>query len=143
MTESTVAVAQGNGHGRSQHGRGEHSRGQEETRGAHFFRPNVDIFEESEKLVVLADMPGVKPDELDVHFEDGLLTIRGHVEPRQPEQVRSAQAEFGVGDFFRTFRVSEQIDSSQISADYHDGVLRLHLPKAAALKPRKIAVQAK
>jgi HSP20 family molecular chaperone IbpA len=136
MTESTLA----GGHERD---RSQHSRGQEETRGAHFFRPNVDIFEQTEKLVVLADMPGVKPSDLEVHFEDGLLTIRGHVEPRQPEQVRSLQAEFGVGDFFRTFRVSEQIDASQISADYHDGVLTLHLPKAAALKPRKITVQAK
>jgi HSP20 family molecular chaperone IbpA len=130
--ESTVAVARGNGHGR----------GQEDTRGS-YFRPNVDIYEESEKLVVLADMPGVKSDELEVNFEDGLLTIHGKVKPRQPEQVRSAHAEFGVGDFFRTFRVSEQIDPSQITADYRDGVLTLHLPKAAAAKPRKIAVQSR
>ncbi len=131
--ESTVAAANGT----------ERSRGQEDTRGGHFFRPNVDIYEEPEKLVVVADMPGVKSDELDVKFEDGLLTIHGHVAPRQPEKVRSAHAEFGVGDFFRTFRVSEQVDASQITADYRDGVLTLHLPKAAAAKPRKIAVQAR
>jgi HSP20 family protein len=131
--ESTVAVANGNGR----------SRGQEDTRGAHYYRPSVDIYEESEKLVVLADMPGVKSEELEVHFEDGLLSIHGRVAPRQPERVRSAQAEFGVGDFFRTFRVSEQIDASQITADYRDGVLTLHLPKSAAAKPRKIAVRAK
>ena len=57
--------------------------------------------------------------------------------------MRSPHAEFGVGDFFRTFRVSEQVDATQITADYRDGVLTLHLPKAAAAKPRKIAVQAR
>ena len=74
--ESTVAVAHGNGRGR----------GQEDTRGGQFFRPSVDIYEESEKLVVVADMPGVKSHELDVKFEDGLLTIHGHVAPRSQKR---------------------------------------------------------
>jgi HSP20 family protein len=49
--------------------------------------------------------------------------------------------EYGVGDFYRTFKVSEQIDSTRISAEYHDGVLTIHLPKVEAAKPRKISVQ--
>ncbi len=50
--------------------------------------------------------------------------------------------EYGVGDFYRTFRVSEQIDASRIEAEYADGVLKLHLPKVEAVKPRKITVKA-
>jgi HSP20 family protein len=131
--EGTVAVANGTGRGR----------GLEDTRGTQFYRPNVDIYEQEEELVVQADMPGVQPDQLEVRFEDGLLTIHGPVSPRRPEAARNVHAEFGVGDFFRSFRVSEQIDASGIAADYHDGVLTLHLPKAPAARPRKIAVRTK
>jgi HSP20 family molecular chaperone IbpA len=114
----------------------------EHTRSGEFFRPNVDIFEKPEELVLVADMPGVKSDTIDVDFEDGTLTIFGKV-PSRHDEVDFVSQEYGVGNFYREFRVSEQVDASRINADYRDGVLTLHLPKAEAAKPRKIEVRAK
>lgn len=115
----------------------------ERTRSGQTYRPNVDIVEHRDELVLVADMPGVKSAELDIRFEDGELSIRAPVAARQPEGTRYLLREYGVGDFYRSFRVSEQIDASRISAEYADGVLKLRLPKVEAAKPRKIAVAAR
>jgi len=112
----------------------------ERTRSGHFYRPLVDIIEQSDELQLIVDMPGVKVDEIDVRFEDGELHLHGPVNLRQPAETSFLLQEYGVGDFDRTFRVSEQIDASKIRAEYADGVLTLHLPKVEAAKPRKIAV---
>jgi HSP20 family protein len=115
--------------------------GLERTRDGRYYRPNVDILELPDELLVLADMPGVKPGEIDIRFEDGELTIHGPAAARQKPDANYLLMEYGVGDFYRTFRVSEQIDASKIHAEYADGVLRLHLPKVEAAKPRKIEVK--
>jgi HSP20 family protein len=112
----------------------------EQTRSGLFFRPNVDIQERDDELLVMADMPGVKGDAIDVHFEDGMLTIHAKVPPRDDPQRKYLLCEYDVGDFFRTFQVSEAVDASKISAECADGVLTLHLPKTEAVKPRKISV---
>jgi HSP20 family protein len=114
----------------------------EHTYSGPYYRPNVDIFELPDQLVVQADVPGAKNDQIDIQFEDGSLIIHVRVPTRQ-EQDNYWRQEYGVGDFYRTFRVSEQIDASRISAEYADGVLTLHLPKVEAVKPRKIKVAAK
>ncbi|HZZ26599.1 MAG TPA: Hsp20/alpha crystallin family protein [Pirellulales bacterium] len=113
------------------------------TRGGPYYRPNVDIYELPDQLVVLADVPGAKNDQIDIHFEDGALTIHAKVSERQDSQGPYLRQEYGVGDFYRTFRVSEQIEATRIAAEYSGGVLTLHLPKAEAMKPRKIKVSAK
>lgn len=105
------------------------------------YRPNVDIVDRGEELVVLADVPGATADRISVDFEDGMLTIHAKVEPRQQEGTEYLLREYDVGDYWRTFQVSEAIDSTKISAEYADGVLTLHLPKAEAARPRKIAVK--
>jgi HSP20 family protein len=87
-------------------------------------------------------MPGVKSEHLDINFEDGVLTLQGKAEPRYSEQANFLLCEYGIGDFYRTFRVSEQIDSGKIHAEFTNGVLTIHLPKAQQAKPRKIAVRA-
>jgi len=115
--------------------------GVERTRSEQFYRPNVDILEKADELMLIADLPGVKADEVDIRFEQGELTIHGRVKPRYEEGTKFLLNEYGIGDFYRTFRVSEQVDASRIHAEYHDGVLALHLPKVEAVKPRKIAVQ--
>jgi HSP20 family molecular chaperone IbpA len=115
----------------------------EHTRGGIYFRPNVDIYELPDELVVSADMPGAKSDQIDIQFEDGSLTIHARVDDRQQSQGPFLRKEYGVGDYYRTFRVSEHIDASRISAEYAAGVLTLHLPKVEAVKPRKIQVQSK
>jgi HSP20 family molecular chaperone IbpA len=112
----------------------------ERTRSGRVYRPHVDIVERDDELTLLADMPGAKSEAIDIRFEDGLLTVQGAVEPRYGENWSFLLSEYGVGDFYRTFRLSEQIDSDGITAEYADGVLTLHLPKAKAAKPHKIEV---
>ncbi len=115
----------------------------ERTRTGCCYRPNVDILEQGDELLVVADMPGAKGDTINVKFEDGTLEIHAVVEPRQDDQRQLLLQEYGVGDYYRSFQVSETIDASKISADYADGLLTLHLPKSEAAKPRRIAVHAK
>jgi HSP20 family protein len=115
----------------------------EDTRSGQFYRPNVDILETADALLVLADMPGVQGNDIDINFEDGSLVIHGKVRDRQAEDQTYLLQEYGLGDFYRTFRVSEQIDASRITAELRDGVLTLQLPKAEAAKPRKISVRAR
>jgi HSP20 family protein len=114
----------------------------ETTRSGPCYRPSVDIVEKQDELLLVADMPGTRGEEVDIRYEDGQLSIRAPVLQRQAEDVRFLLREYGVGDYFRTFRVSEQIDASRIAAVFADGVLTLHLPKVEAVKPRKIAVKA-
>ncbi len=115
----------------------------EHTRSGRFYRPNVDILEKEDELLVVADVPGASGDQIEIHFEEGELTIHASVPARQEEKTEYLLQEYGIGDYYRTFRISEAIDSTKISAEYTDGVLTLHLPKAEEVKPRKIAVQVK
>jgi HSP20 family protein len=115
----------------------------EHTRSGQIYRPDVDILEKGDELIILADMPGVKPDDIDIKFEDGTLTIYGRVTNGRLEREQFLLREYGIGDYYRTFRISEQIDPSKISAEMADGVLTLHLLKAEQAKPRKIKVDAK
>jgi HSP20 family protein len=115
----------------------------EHTRSGRFFRPNVDIVEKTEELLLFADLPGAKGDAIDIQFEDGELTLHAKVEPRQLPELPYLYQDYGIGDFYRTFQISEMIDASKISAEFADGVLTLHLPKAESVKPRKINVASK
>lgn len=105
------------------------------------YRPNVDILDGADGLTVFADLPGATRDDIDIDFENGVLTIRGRVKGRTPEGADHVLREFGVGDFYRTFRVGEKIDAAHISAGCADGVLKLHLPKVELAKPRKITIR--
>lgn len=111
------------------------------TRSGQYFRPRVDIVEDSQELQILADMPGVSADSVDIDFEDGALTIHGRVPNRRGENVKFLLEEYDIGDFYRVFQIGEAIDGTKISAEYADGVLTVHLPKVEAVKPRKILVQ--
>jgi HSP20 family protein len=113
----------------------------ERTRTGTVYRPLVDILEDKDELILVADLPGTRGDSIDINFEDGALTIQGQVEPRYKPDQQFLLVEYGLGDFYRTFRVSEEIDSSRIHAAYADGVLTVHLPKVEAAKPRKIEVR--
>ncbi len=120
----------------------DHPDAAERTRSGQFFRPNCDIVEYENEILVFADVPGARGDEIDVKFEDGTLSIHASVERRQPPETEYLLCEYGVGDYWRTFQVSEAVDTAKISAECANGVLTLHLPKAEAVKPRKIAVTA-
>jgi HSP20 family protein len=111
----------------------------EVTRGASY-TPRVDILETEDELVLYADMPGVKPEDVDINFENGELAVYGRCAPRQ-EEANFLLQEYGVGDYYRAFSISEQIDSDKISAEMKNGVLTVHLPKSEAVKPRRISVK--
>lgn len=105
-----------------------------------FYVPAVDVFETPSELTLLADVPGASADQIDVRFEDGELRIHAPVTPHGKEDQQFLLAEYGVGDYFRTFRLGQEIDASKIEAHVSNGVLTLKLPKVEAVKPRKVTV---
>jgi HSP20 family protein len=115
--------------------------GAERTRDRVAFVPRVDIYETNDGIFLVADMPGVDEKSVDITLEKDVLTIDGYVEPVAPEGYRLAYAEYRVGDYQRRFTLSDQIDRDGIEAMMKDGVLRLHLPKAAPTT-KKVAVKA-
>lgn len=113
----------------------------ERTRSGVFYRPAVDILERGDELLLRANVAGACGEDIDLEFDGGMLTIHARVAPRQEPGKQYLMREYGVGDYYRTFEISEAINVSQITAECTDGVLTLHLPKAEAVKPRKITVQ--
>ncbi|MCL4202332.1 MAG: Hsp20/alpha crystallin family protein [Pirellulaceae bacterium] len=104
------------------------------------YTPRFDIWENQEELLLYGDLPGVNAGDLDIRFEDKQLSIHGRVAPRH-SGGQYLYAEYGVGDFFRTFAIGESIDASKISAELKNGVLTVHLPKTEAVKPKRIEVR--
>ncbi|RME39914.1 MAG: Hsp20/alpha crystallin family protein [Planctomycetota bacterium] len=114
----------------------------EQLHGGRTYRPNVDILEMEDRLLVRADVPGAKPEDIDVRYERGQLTIHARVTPRQDmEKTKFFYREYGVGDFYRSFQIGEGIDAGKIEAELKDGVLTLHLPKTQEVMPKKITVK--
>jgi HSP20 family protein len=114
----------------------------ERTRDRLAFVPRADIYETDEAIVVVADMPGVDEDSLDITLEKGVLTLNGTVEPEAHEGYSLAYTEYRVGDYVRSFSLSNEIDQEAIEASLKDGVLRLTLPKITEARTTKIAVKA-
>jgi HSP20 family molecular chaperone IbpA len=104
-----------------------------------YVAPPVDIYETRDGLVVLADLPGVAKEALDVRVDNNVLTIRGHARHGVPGET--VYREYELVNFFRQFELSDKVDQSQIAADLKGGVLTLHLPKAQEAKPRQIEVR--
>jgi HSP20 family protein len=113
----------------------------ERTRETCCFVPRADIYETEDKIVVVTDMPGVGAKSLDITLEKNILTINGYVEPEIPEGYSLAWAEYRIGDYQRSFRISDEIDREHIEATIKNGVLHLDLPKSTAAKTRKISVK--
>lgn len=114
----------------------------EDTRNARTFVPRVDIYEKEDGIVLLADMPGVNEESVDITLEKNILTIVGYAERQAPENFEPAYSEYRFGNFKRTFALSDEVDRDQIQATVKNGVLRLVMPKAEAAKTRKITVKA-
>jgi len=112
----------------------------ESTRNGNYSTPRVDIVETEGELLLFADMPGVKPDGIDLRYERGELILRGKVE--KPEvKGNLIFGEYDVGDFYRVFQVHETIDASKIDAEFKAGVLTVHLPKQEKAKPKQVAIR--
>jgi HSP20 family protein len=114
----------------------------ERTRDQPAFRPRVDIYETDAAVTVVVDMPGVSEDSVDLTLEKGVLTINGNVDPEVPEGYSLVHAEYRVGDFERSFSLSNEINQDAIEARLKDGVLRVTLPKVTEAQTKKIAVKA-
>jgi HSP20 family protein len=107
---------------------------------ARYFIPPADIFETDEELTVVLEMPGVARDSVSADIENDKLTIEGRLDFTKYEGFEPLYTEYNIGHFKRSFVLSNKIDQDKISADLNDGVLIVKLPKAEAVKPRKIAV---
>jgi len=113
----------------------------EQTRPGLTFTPDVDIFETETELTLLADIPGVKPEDLNIDLRENTLTLTGEETPCKGSDEEDVLMEYETGKYFRQFSLSEVIDQSKIYAQLNEGVLRLTLPKVEKATPRKITVK--
>ncbi|WP_429884813.1 Hsp20/alpha crystallin family protein [Geoalkalibacter halelectricus] len=104
-----------------------------------YVRPAVDIFETDENLTLVADLPGVAKEDLDINLERGILTIKGAVKGGAPG--KAVFREFTLGNYFRQFQLPDEIDTEKTAAELKKGVLTLTMPKSAAAKPRRIEIK--
>src|SRR5215470_7549674 len=103
--------------------------------------PAVDIFEGEYELVVKADLPDIKPEELDIRVENNILTIRGERKfQKKSEEKNYLRVERSYGAFARSFSLANTVNAEAIKADYKDGVLALSIPKREEAKPKQIKV---
>ncbi len=114
------------------------SRREETREQERYITPPVDIFETKDGLTVVADLPGVEQNGLDVRVADGILTLQGrtaHLAPGTP-----IDREYELLHFYRQFELPDEVDADKIGAELKHGVLTLRLPKKEKAKPRKIEV---
>ena len=103
--------------------------------------PAVDIFETEHELVVKADLPDIKPEEIDVRVENNILTIRGERKfEKKVDQSNYLRVERTFGSFSRSFSLANTVNSEAIKAEYKNGVLTLTVPKREEAKPKQIKV---
>ncbi|HET9156872.1 MAG TPA: Hsp20/alpha crystallin family protein [Myxococcaceae bacterium] len=113
----------------------------EQTRSGPVYSPAVDIFENDNSITVLADMPGVKAQDLKIDLRESVLTLMGRVTSTKSAREEDVLREYHTGTFFRQFTLSETIEQAKIDARLTDGVLRLELPKVERARPRQITVR--
>ena len=104
--------------------------------------PAVDVFEDAAGITLLADMPGVPKEQLELKVEGEALIIEGSVQPRTPDGMEAVYAELRAPRYRRSFALSRELDTTRIDANLKDGVLTLRIPKQAHAQPRRIAVTA-
>ena len=113
---------------------------QEATFPTRMFLPATDIFESDHALTMLIEMPGVSKESIEVKVEGDILTIDGRINFSKYEGLQPLYTEYNVGNFSRTFQLSNEIEQAGIKAELKDGVMKLVLPKAERAKPRRIEI---
>jgi HSP20 family molecular chaperone IbpA len=113
----------------------------ERTRECQCFIPKADIYEISDDIIILMDMPGINENAIDITLEKNVLNVKGFAQMDDREGYSLVFAEYETGDFERSFRISDSIDQERIEAIFKNGVLELTLPKAEEAKTRKIEVK--
>jgi HSP20 family protein len=104
--------------------------------------PPVNVFNEGEDFVVVAELPGVKKEDLDVQVRGDTLRIKGKKTVGHEVKASVHRRERSAGDFDRTLTLPAQLDAGKVSADYRDGVLTVRLPRAESERPRTVAINA-
>lgn len=104
------------------------------------FTPPIDIFETPEGLVLLADLPGVTIESLELQVQDNKLTLFGKVKQDLPAEARLIHQEYAIGHFLRSFILSDEVDHERITAKLNQGVLEVVLPQLRKTEPRRIPV---
>jgi HSP20 family protein len=102
--------------------------------------PPVDVIEDSAGITLLADLPGVSKDKLNLQLEKNRLTIEGEVGIELPKEMQSTHAEVRQPRYRRVFTLSSELDSEKAKAELKNGVLKLHIPKASHAQPRRIQI---
>ena len=105
--------------------------------------PPVDVAETQDRIVVRAELPGVNQDQIQIEFENGLLTIRGERNFQKQDGTTWHRVERVYGSFSRTFTLPRSVDAEKISAAYRDGVLEIEVPKKEEAKPKQIRIAVK
>jgi HSP20 family molecular chaperone IbpA len=113
----------------------------EQTKPGLVFTPSIDIFETDQEITMLADLPGVAPENLSIDLKDNTLTLTGDIDPFENADEQDVYIEYEVGKYYRQFALSEVIDQEKIDAHLADGVLKLILPKVKKATPRKITIK--
>ena len=103
--------------------------------------PALDVFDDKDNLVVKAELPGLKKDEIDLSLHDGVLTISGERKhEREQKEGGTFRSERFFGKFQRSVTLPTAVDANKVNASYKDGVLTVELPKAEEAKPKQIQV---
>lgn len=102
--------------------------------------PRVDVLEDGNGITLLADMPGVSKDQLELKVEGNTLLIEGAISAPAPQQMEAIYVEVRVPRYRRAFTLSRELDPGGIQASLKDGVLKLHIPKHEQAKPRRIEI---
>ncbi|AGA30170.1 Hsp20/alpha crystallin family protein [Singulisphaera acidiphila] len=108
---------------------------------AAYFTPPIDIHESPDGLILEADLPGATENQVSIQLEDNVLSLSAQVNTSTPEGSRILHQEYQVGDFYRSFILSDEVDRSRITAELRNGVLRLILPKAERVKTHRIEIK--
>ena len=113
-----------------------------EPRGARPWSPSVDIYETESELVLKADLPEVKLEDIEVRVENLTLTLKGERQFEKDDSIKGHhRIERSYGSFERSFTVPPSVDAEKVAADYKNGVLTVKLPKKEAAKPRQVKIE--
>ena len=108
------------------------------------WNPTVDVYEDHDRIVLEADLPGVKPGEFELAIENNVLTLKGERKfEKKTEDGNYHRVERSYGSFTRSFTLPSTVDLNSVGADFKDGVLKVTLPRREETKPRQIQVQIK
>lgn len=103
--------------------------------------PPVDVIEDANGITLYADLPGVPKDRLHIQVEADTLTLEGEIVLTVPEGMEATHAEVSLPRYKRVFTLSKELDADQVAAEFNQGVLKLRIPKAAHLQPRRVEIQ--